>query len=281
MRSNALLLAVSLFSTGNVLAGPCKPQGSRQASISYGTTTATVLESTALPLSETITSSDALTTTSSDATTITGSDALTTTGSDATTTTLVSIDTTALSSDAESSATAATTTTAPAPQGTFALRGAGGSVTNAQPQGSDQPGSIIFFNSASSDFEIRHYNIETTTGRLQDAISGHYICAYYGDVDKTTVPPYVANCDPASTGPDKIYKYLDCRVIGSRLSCTTPSTALCYYDDASRDYICASEPENEAYNQFFYKDIGGADAWYISRGSPDGWTAMELFVSAA
>ncbi|KIL94106.1 hypothetical protein FAVG1_02668 [Fusarium avenaceum] len=298
MRSNALLLAVGLFSTGNVLAGPCKPQGSTsgEASISYGTTTATVLRSTTLALSETTTSSDATTATGSDATTATGSDATTTTsseattttssdattttGSDAPTTTLVSIDTTALSSDAESSTTAATTTTAPAPVETFALRGTVGSVPNAQPQGSDEPGSLIFFNSASSDLEIRHYNIETTTGRLQDAKSGNYICAYYGDVDSASVPPYVANCDPTSTGPEKVYKYLDCGISDRKLSCTAPLATCVQAGSSLSEIICVPSTENPK-NQFVYRNVGDPKAWYIGRGSPDGYTAMDLVVSAA
>ncbi|KAI6758525.1 hypothetical protein HG530_010765 [Fusarium avenaceum] len=237
MRSNALLLAVSLFSTGSVLAGPCKPRGS-------------------------------------------SSDAPTTISSDAITTTLVPMDTTALSSDAESSTTVATTTTAPASLETFALIGAGGSVTNAEAQGSDEAGSLIVFNPTFNGLETRHYTLDTTTGRLQDAKSGNYVCAYYGGVYTTSVPPYVATCDPASTGPDRVYKYLDCRISGRKLSCRTPSTALCYYDGDSREYICMSEPQNEPYHEFFYQNGGDSDYWYISNGSPDGYTAMDILVSS-
>jgi hypothetical protein len=163
--------------------------------------------------------------------------------------------------------------------GTFALTGAGGLVTNAQIQSNGEARGPLVFNSNFPGIESRQFTLDTATGRLQDSTTGDYICAYYGQADQPSVPVDITNCDPTHLGPHKLYNYLDCRVVGNKLSCTAPSASY-YINEDFTEWICTPAPGNEANNQFFYQHRGDTASWAISRGSPANYIAIDVLVSA-
>ncbi|KAH6964625.1 hypothetical protein DER45DRAFT_557048 [Fusarium avenaceum] len=251
MRYNLFLLAVGFYVADSVVAGPCKPGGStsEQAAISTILTTSTI----ALPE--------------------------TTSTLEATTTTIVSEDTTTLNQESETPAAtsaattynAETTSTAPAMQPTYVLSASGGGLNSAQPQGNGQPGTFIAFDPSTLSGAVpRKFTIEPITGRLQDAESRAYVCAYYDASPTAASPPFIVFCGSGPTGAGQQQDYLTCNVNNDNLACTAPRTYCSSNDD--EETIC-STPTDDLYNSFF---TDTRKFWYISSGSPQNFSPISV-----
>ncbi|KAF5570141.1 hypothetical protein FPHYL_1417 [Fusarium phyllophilum] len=193
--------------------------------------------------------------------------------------------TTTVTSEAETSATttseAETTSTAPAANPTYSFLANGGNLNNAQPQGNIEMTSVLVFKPALPQTGgTRTFNIEPSTGRLQDANGGTYVCAYYGSSPDTSSPPIIAYCNPSHTGTNKGYDYLKCEVVGGVFSCTAPQT-FCQ-DDEDVGLSCLT-PLEDVYSQFFTErrvtGMGTTDFWYIGTGSPSGLNPISVTAS--
>ncbi|KAG5661298.1 hypothetical protein KAF25_005420 [Fusarium avenaceum] len=297
MRYNLFLLAVGFYVADSVVAGPCKPSGStsEQAAISTILTTSTI----ALPETTSILEATTTTIVSEDTTTLnqesetsetasaattynaetTSTIALpeTTSTLEATTTTIVSEDTTTLNQESETSETtsaattynAETTSTAPATQPTYVLSASGGGLNGAQPQGNGQPGTFIAFDPSTLSGAVpRKFTIEPITGRLQDAESRAYVCAYYDASSTAASPSFIVFCGSGPTGAGQQQDYLTCNVNNGNLACTAPRTYCSSNDD--EETIC-STPTDDLYNSFF---TDAQKFWYISSGSPQNFSPI-------
>ncbi|KAG5784377.1 hypothetical protein H9Q69_010566 [Fusarium xylarioides] len=264
MHCNVFLLAVG-FIADAAMASPCKPSGTTSAATSDVTR--------ATESSVTTTLGDTTTTIASET-----SELLTTTGLSLTTTLEGSVTTTAASGTTTVTSEAETTSTAPAANPTYSLLANGGNLNNAQPQGNIEMTSVLVFNPALPQTGgIRTFNIEPSTGRLQDANGGTYVCAYYGSSPDTSSPPTIAYCNPSHTGTNKGYDYLKCEVVGEVFSCTAPQT-FCQ-DDEDIGLSCLT-PQDDVYDQFFTErrvtGMGTTDFWYIGSGSPSGLDPISI-----
>ena len=228
--------------------------------------------------------SDATTTLSTDftsATTVaveislTTSEAETSTATDSTTAdTTTAADTTAIG---DTTTIAEATTTAPgAIATTYSFLVFRGPIHGAAPKSDGGTGSSIVFNPTFNGAHATTYTIESETGRLQDAETGRYICAYYGKSHTPSDPAAVANCFyDGYNGDDLLYNYLTCEIARDLLSCTA-SRGSCSTDENFRE-VCTTI--SGVYNQFYYKfSPGGGDLWYIGSASdnPAGYTAIDV-----
>ncbi|KAH7252773.1 hypothetical protein BKA59DRAFT_544387 [Fusarium tricinctum] len=252
MRYNLFLLAVGFYVADSVVASPCKPtrSTSEEAAIS------TILATSTIALSETTTST-----------------------LEATTTTTVSDDTTTLNQEPETSETtsaattsnAETTSTAPATQPTYVLSASGGGLNGAQPQGNGQPGTFIAFDPSTLSGAVpRKFTIEPSTGRLRDAESRTYVCAYYNASPTAASPPFVIFCGSGPTGAGQGQDYLTCNVNNGNLACTAPRTFCSSNDD---DETICSTPTDDLYDGFF---VDAREFWYISSGSPQNFSPIAV-----
>ncbi|KAF5700733.1 hypothetical protein FGLOB1_10613 [Fusarium globosum] len=276
MHCNIFLLAVSLIADA-AFASPCKPQGTTTVATTSDLTstvessiTTFVEDSTTVAASET---TEASSTTEASVTTTLESSTAAATSSDATTVT----------SEAEITTTAASTSTAPAANPTYSLLASGGNLNNVQPQGNIEMTSVLVFNPSNPQTGgIRTFNIEPSTGRLQDANGGTYVCAYFGSSPNTSTPPTIAYCNPTNTGTNKAYDYLTCEVVGGTLSCTAPQT-ICQ-EDEDIGLSCLT-PQDDVYDQFSTErrvtGMGTTDFWYISTGSPSGFNPISITAAQA
>ncbi|CAG7562073.1 unnamed protein product [Fusarium equiseti] len=178
---------------------------------------------------------------------------------------------------ADTTTVAETTTTAPgAIATTYSFRVIRGPIDGATPQSDGGTGSSIVFNPNFNGAHATTYAIESDTGRLQDAETGRYICAYYGKSHTPSDPAAVANCFyDGYNGDNLLYNYLTCDIAGGLLSCTA-SRGSCSSDENFRE-VCTIAPG--VYDQFYYKfNPGGGDLWYIGSASdnPAGYTAINV-----
>jgi hypothetical protein len=119
------------------------------------------------------------------------------------------------------------------------------------------------------------YVIEPITGRLQDTETGIFVCACYGESRGLGTPPLVSNCgNDDQIGNDKLYGYLNCKIVDGLLSCTTPRTT-CMQGD--RGAVTCTTAGNNVYGSFFpkYSPTDG-DYWYIGSGSPNSYTSLDI-----
>ncbi|CZS79334.1 unnamed protein product [Fusarium graminearum] len=95
---------------------------------------------------------------------------------------------------------AATTSKAPTGEPTYVLSAFGGSLNGAQPQGNGRSGTFIAFDpTALSGSTPRKFTIDSI-GRLQDAETQAYVCAYYYPPSLAIGPPFVVYCSPGPVG---------------------------------------------------------------------------------
>ncbi|KAH7260895.1 uncharacterized protein BKA55DRAFT_559953 [Fusarium redolens] len=279
MRSNALLLAIGLFVTDSVFAGPCKPRSSSSNAITT-TSITSAIESTTTTLgtstdvSSKTTTLEATTTTSVVETTATTSNAQTTTTAASDAPTIADITTT--TSEAESTTTAAVATP------TFKIVGGGGAVNGAVLKSLDVEGSPIMFNPnyPLNDYKPRTYIIEPSTGRVKDKDTGYYLCAYYQS-SGVIEPANIAVCT-GTPGPDQTSEYVNCRVVGGKLSCTVPQTVctMDFFDPFSLP-TCETSSSNEVYDQLYYRVLGDQYI-FLGTGSPDNtYAAVDLIAQEA
>ncbi|KAK2692275.1 hypothetical protein QWA68_008144 [Fusarium oxysporum] len=268
MRSKVLLLAIGLLVADSALASPCKPRSSTSEtaiSTSVGSTTqptSTVEETPTVASSETSTETGAITTTAPDTTAT--SEAETTTAVESTTTT----------AEAES-----TTTTAVATP-TFTIVGGGGAIQGAPLQGTDQDGSVLLFNPQTGTSRTRTIILDPDTGRLRDKDTGVQICAYYGSANTISDPAYFAFCQNGNTGRNLAYDYMACQIVSGKLSCTAPQAA-CPTDDDGIPLGCTTV-DGQVNNEFYYKTQTGAGTYlFISSGSPNGYTPVDVIAQEA
>ncbi|KAF5607594.1 hypothetical protein FPANT_847 [Fusarium pseudoanthophilum] len=227
-----------------------------ETSIETGTTITTAPDTTA--------TSEVGTTTVAELTTTT-SDAETTTAAESTTTT----------TEAES-----TTTTAVATP-TFTIVGGGGAIQGAPLKGTDQDGSILLFNPQAGTSRTRTIILDPNTGRLRDKDTGILLCAYYGSANSPGDPANIAFCQNGNTGLNKAYEYMTCQIASGRLTCTAPK-GQCPTDDDGNFLGCTTESFSGENNQFYYKAQPGAgDYFFISSGSPAGYTAVDIIAQEA
>ncbi|ESU17334.1 hypothetical protein FGSG_10594 [Fusarium graminearum PH-1] len=125
----------------------------------------------------------------------------TTTTIELTTTTTAAEDTiTPTETSAATTLEAATTSKAPAGEPTYVLSAFGGSLNGAQPQGNGGSGTFIAFDpTALSGSTPRKFTIDSI-GRLQDAETQAYVCAYYYPPSLAIGPPFVVYCSPGPVG---------------------------------------------------------------------------------
>ncbi|SCV47030.1 uncharacterized protein FFB14_09567 [Fusarium fujikuroi] len=275
MHCNIFLLAVSLIADA-AFASPCKPQGTTTVTTTSDVTS--TVESSITTIVEDTTTAVASETTEVSSTT----DVSVTTTLESSTAAATSSDATTVTSEAETT-TAASTSTAPAANPTYSLLATGGNLNNAQPQGNIEMTSVLVFNPALPQTGgIRTFNIEPSTGRLQDANGGTYVCAYFGSSPNTSTPPTIAYCNPTNTGTNKAYDYLTCEVVRGKLSCTAPQT-ICQ-EDEDIGLSCLT-PQDDVYDQFFTErrvtGMGTTDFWYISTGSPSGFNPISITAAQA
>nr|RBQ86036.1 hypothetical protein FVER53263_13728 [Fusarium verticillioides] len=274
MHQRFILLAVGLIADA-AMASPCKPSGTTSAATSDVTR---VTES-----SVTTTLGDTTTTIASETAELPTTNGLSvTTTLEGSVTVTTASGTTAVTSEAETSAAttseAETTSTAPAADPTYSLLANGGNLNNAQPQGNIEMTSVLVFNPALPQTGgIRTFNIEPSTGRLQDANGGTYVCAYYGSSPDTSSPPTIAYCNPSHTGTNKGYDYLKCEVAGGVFSCTAPQTTCQTVEGVGLSCVT---PQNDVYDRFFTErrstGMGTTDFWYIGSGSPSGFNPISI-----
>ncbi|KAH6951834.1 hypothetical protein DER45DRAFT_543338 [Fusarium avenaceum] len=265
MRSCVFVLAIGLLAADSALAGPCQPRRSTSDGVTVTSAATSEISTTVLG-----TSTNAL----SETTTAT---VITTTTDVATTTTVVA-DATTTTSEAEIPTSIETTTSAPGPAATYSVVVSGGPIDGAIAQGTDQDGSIIIFNPNFQGGQPRSYTLETATGRLRDVKSGNYICAYYDDNATPTGTAEVANCQSFNTGDDMPYNYLNCKIVNSQLSCIAALT-VCTTDDNTSQTTCTTPQGNVVLDKFYYQHRAfGGDFWFISGGSPNGYTAINVAV---
>ncbi|KAF4436122.1 hypothetical protein FACUT_6694 [Fusarium acutatum] len=281
MHCNIFLLAVGLIADA-AFASPCKPHGTTSAVTTSGVTstvessvTTIVEDTTTTVASET---SELPTTTELSVTTMLEGSTTATTASDAATVTSAAETSVATTSEGETTTTAVSTSTAPAANPTYSLLATGGNLNNAQPQGNIEMTSLLVFNPSNPQTGgTRTFNIEPSTGRLQDANGGTYVCAYYGSSPSTSSPPPITYCNPTNTGTNKAYDYLTCEVVSGTLSCTAPQT-ICQ-EDEDIGLSCLT-PQDDVYDQFFTErratGMGTTDFWYISTGSPSGLNPISI-----
>ncbi|KAF4943688.1 hypothetical protein FGADI_13238 [Fusarium gaditjirri] len=166
--------------------------------------------------------------------------------------------------------------TAPESTPTYTIIGGSGSVNNSLIQCINQDGSTVIINSVIGSLTLRSYTLDTTTGRLQDTVSGNYPCAYYISAPSTDTPPQIANCQTGTTGPNNYYDYLNCQINNGTVSCTAPR-AYCITDDDNVITTCVAVPGEGVNNQFYYQYRSGVgDYLFISTGSPSGYTPTSL-----
>ncbi|KIL87722.1 hypothetical protein FAVG1_09433 [Fusarium avenaceum] len=248
MRSSLFVLAIGLLAADSALAGPCQPRRSTSDGVTVTSAATSELSTTVLGtstnvLSETTTAKVIATTT------------------DVATTTTVVADATTTTPEAEIPTSIETTTTAPGPAATYSVVVSGGPIDGANAQGTDQGGSGIVFNPTFSGAQPRSYTLEPTTGRLRDIKSDNYVCAFYGYTNAPSVPATIANCQTGNTGDNKLYNYLNCKIVNRQLSCT------------------AALAGNVVLDTFYYQHrASGGDFWFISSGSPNGYTAINVAV---
>ncbi|KAJ4250127.1 hypothetical protein NW762_011937 [Fusarium torreyae] len=258
MRYNAWMLAVGLFAIDSALAGPCKPRSSTSETATAGSEKTTLGTTTTILATSTEVSTDVTQTTSLEATM----------------TTVTAADTTTTTTEAETSTTAA----AAGPTPTYIIVAQDGDIDGAVLEGVDQEGTLVLFDSDVPSAMTRNYILESDTGRLKDANSGNYLCAYYGDAPSIYEPATVANCQNGNTGPNKHYDYLNCKTVSGILSCTAPK-AYCDIDDFDSQY-CMTSPENGVNDQFFYRYSSSGGAYlFISSGTPNAYTTVDLGVT--
>jgi hypothetical protein len=132
-----------------------------------------------------------------------------------------------------------TTSAAPATQPTYVLSSAGGSLNGSHPQGNGQPGTFITFDPSRLSRAIPHtFTIKPSTGRLQDAETKAYVCAYYSASPTAASPPFVIFCSSGPTGAGQVQDYLTCKVDNGNLACTTPKI-FCSTDEDD-ETICST-----------------------------------------
>lgn len=200
-----------------------------------------------------------------------------TTTVDADTTTIASEAETIITEDITTTTAAESTSTAPESTPTYIIVGGSGSVNNDPIEGINQEGSFVIINPVFQGLTVRSYVLDTSTGRLQDTASGNYLCAYYGYSSTTSAPPYAANCQTGTTGPNNYYDYLNCQIVDGTVSCTAPR-AYCATDDFGPDN-CVTASGEGVNDQFYYQHrSSGGDYLFISTGSPNGYTPTSLKV---
>ncbi|KAH7183569.1 uncharacterized protein B0J16DRAFT_373997 [Fusarium flagelliforme] len=284
MRSGVIFFAIGLFVADSALAGPCKPRTSASEEVT-ATSAATSETATTVLKSSTEIMSDATTTVFTDitsATTVAVDTTLTTSEAEASIAidSTITVDTTTTAGTttvADTTTIADTTTTASGAIATaYSFRVIRGPIDGAAPQSDGGTGSSIVFNPNFNGAHATTYTIESDTGRLQDAETGRYICAYYGKSHTPSDPAAVANCFyDGYNGDDLLYNYLTCEIAGGLVSCTAPR-GYCSSDENSRE-VCTTA--SGVYDQFYYKfNPGGGDLWYIGSASdnPAGYTAINV-----
>ncbi|EXM16052.1 hypothetical protein RAB80_009691 [Fusarium oxysporum f. sp. vasinfectum] len=283
MRSKVLLLAIGLLVADSALASPCKPRSSTSEtaiSTPVGSTTqptSTVEETPTVASSETSTETGAITTTAPDTTAT--SEAETTTAVQVTTTTAEAETTTAVESTTTTAEAESTTTTAVATP-TFTIVGGGGAIQGAPLQGTDQDGSVLLFNPQTGTSRTRTIILDPDTGRLRDKDTGVQICAYYGSANTISDPAYFAFCQNGNTGRNLAYDYMTCQIVSGKLSCTAPQAA-CPTDDDGIPLGCTTV-DGQVNNEFYYKTQTGAGTYlFISSGSPNGYTPVDVIAQEA
>ncbi|KAF5660616.1 hypothetical protein FHETE_8857 [Fusarium heterosporum] len=256
MQYSVFLLAIGFYAVDSVVAGPCKPNRSTSEGTTTVTSAATIESTSAILTTSTVALSD----------TTTLEVPTTTTTSEDNTTTAPETETSVITSAAESSSTG------PVAQPTYVLRASGGGLNNAQPQGNGQPGTFIGFDPVQlSGAVTRTYTLEPSTGRLQDAVSQVYVCAYYGGSASERSPPFIISCYNGATGVDQKQSYLNCKIENGRLSCTARKT-FCT-EDADDNLTCSTPPGDNVYDTFF---TDSRSFWYISSGSPTGVSSISI-----
>ncbi|KAI1052281.1 hypothetical protein LB507_007547 [Fusarium sp. FIESC RH6] len=225
---------------------------SEAATIASGSTaeaTSTILAISSIALSETTTTVEVTTTTA--------------TSADVTTSTAAAEDTTTLTeTSAATTLDADTTTEAPAGEPTYVLGASGGSLSGAQPQGTGQQGTFIAFDAtAISGSSTRKFTIDST-GRLQDAETGAYVCAYYWSSPSAAYPPYVSHCGSGPVGGSQWQEYLTCQINNGNLACTAP-VVFCSTD--ANDESTCPRAGGDPYDTFF---TDSQKYWFIGSGSP-------------
>jgi hypothetical protein len=86
----------------------------------------------------------------------------------------------------------------------------------------------------------------------------------------------IANCQSFNTGDDKPYNYLNCKIANSQLSCTAALT-VCTIDEDTFETICTTPQGNVVLDMFYYQSRrSNGDYWFISSGSPNGYTSINV-----
>ncbi|KAJ4141768.1 hypothetical protein NW768_000985 [Fusarium equiseti] len=251
------------------------PLASEVATITSGsmteaTSTALSLSSTTLALEVTRTTvaseENATTTTAAEDDTTT-----TATSEGVTTTTSAAQDTTTLiETFAETTSAAATTSEAPAAQPTYVLSASGGSLNGAQPQGTGNQGTFIGFDPRYiSGATPRKFTIDST-GRLQDAETQAYVCAYYFNSQSPVSPPFVVFCAAGPVGGSQGQEYLTCEVNNGNFACKAPRV-FCSTD--INDETTCPRPGGDPYDTFF---INSEQTLLIGTGSPPNTTPISI-----
>lgn len=174
----------------------------------------------------------------------------------------VTISTAAAEDNTTLTETFATTSAVPVGEPTYVLGASGGSLNGAQPQGTGQQGTFIAFDAtAISGSRPRKFTIDST-GRLQDAETGAYVCAYYWSCPSAAYPPYVSFCTGGPVGGSQWQEYLTCQVNNGKLACTAPRV-FCSTDAA--DESTCSRAGGDPYDKFF---TDGQKYWFIGSGIP-------------
>ncbi|RBR23748.1 uncharacterized protein FIESC28_03453 [Fusarium coffeatum] len=254
MRCGFFLLGVGFYAADSVIASPCKPNTSTSEAATITSDSTAEATRTILELSS-IAWSEPTTTVELTATTATSEDGTTTIAAAEYTTTLIE-------TSAATTSDAATTSEAPAGEPTFVLGASGGSLNGAQPQGTGQQGTFIAFDAtAISGSSPRKFTVDST-GRLQDAETAAYVCAYYWSSPSAAYPPYVSYCGAGPVGGSQWQEYLTCQVNNGNLACTAPRV-FCSTD--ANDESTCPRAGGDPYDTFF-TDSG--KFWFIGSGSP-------------